>query len=618
MKTILHDLQLNHWQAILLSALPALLNLFIFIYVRIKFPDNKTSITFSLLLLALILFQLGDTFVRMSGSMETAISWNAIFSCGPLFIAPLGLQFCLLYTGRKKYAESFLVQFLLYTPSIILFVLILLNSDSYSFSASPFWGWVYKINLQSYGALAGYWIGLTGIGMLFLLIHYISELERKSDKAKQATIIAIAISIPLLQGVFTETILPLISNSHSVPLSSATLTCFSIGILIALKKYKLFSAADALKTPTILEAMTDILIILSKDKKIEFINKEGEKALGVENSDKENLRIEDFFVARKSTVENFIQKLFIPVLAGGKVLNHSTEFKTKSGETISVLISATSFKSALGETQILLLIHDITNLIQTAQQLATREEELKNKTEELNSFFYQTTHDMKGPVASIVGLTQLAKKDLTPQMTVACLDKIENSAMRLNTILIDFIKIMQIKERKLDISTIDFPKMADDIIQSVKYSTGQDVVDFKTYIDSNISFHGDEKLVDSILYNLVANAVNYRNTLAEKNSFVHIRIHNFGNGIMMKVIDNGIGIKKEIQNKIFNLFFRGSNDSKGTGLGLYILKNAVTKLNGRVELESGENKGTTFTIYLPDLKDDMEMKNTDTIISLVS
>lgn len=602
MQQILFDFNFDHWQAILLSSLPALLNLFIFFYVRIKFQTDKISKLFSLYLLSLIVFQVCDTFVRMSNSEETAILWNSIFMIGVLFLAPIGVHFSLLYTGKKKFAESFTVHFFLYAPAFAFFMLTFLLKEDYYYFPSSFWGWVYQDQTASIGALQGYWIGFLGLVMLFLLTRHAIKSRGESSKRKQAFIIAIGYSIPLLQGIATEIILPVLNGGFAIPLTSAFMSFFSVAVLIALTKFGLFSVTESLKTKTILEAMTDVLIILSPEKKIEFINAEGEQALGVNNSDRESLNIEDFFAGGKEDSDQFMEKLFIPALNGEKPHNFSTEFISKKGRRIPVLISATSFKITTGKPQILLLVHDVTDLVQTAQQLAIRESQLKDKSDELNSFFYRTTHDLKGPVASIIGLAKLAKKEKDMAMMAQCLEKVEVSAQRLNAILLDFIKVMHIKERVMDVTPINFYKMTDNIIQTIKYSTDRDVVNFKVWIEPNVFFHSDENLLDSILYNLVANAVNYRKLHSDEDSFVHIQVRRFGNGIILRVSDNGIGIKKEIQGKIFNLFFRGNEDSKGTGLGLYILKNALAKLNGRIELESEHNQGTTFMVYLPDLK----------------
>jgi PAS domain S-box-containing protein len=407
-------------------------------------------------------------------------------------------------------------------------------------------------------------------------------------------------------AVCTEVIIPLVKGQESIPLSSACMTFFSVSILIALKRFGLFSVSS-LQTEIILEAMKDVLIIVSPDRKIQYVNKQGEIALGIKDVEKNEQNIEDFLAGKNEEIDKLTEQLITPALNGEKTVTYSTEFISTDGRTIPALISATSLGISIGKPMVLLLIHDMSELIQAEQQLAIHEEELTNKTEELNAFFYRTTHDLKGPVASIIGLTKLAKKE--PDTADYCLTNVETSAVRLNNILLDFIKVMQIKEKVTECGLVNFYKLTDNIVQSIRYSTERDIVDFKVWIEPNLIFHSDETLLDSILYNLMINGVNYRKKNGEEDPYVYVQVRNFGNGIIIKVIDNGIGMKKEIQGKIFNLFFRGNEESKGTGLGLYILKNAINKLNGKVEVESESNQGTTFSIYIPNREPDMTTKS---------
>jgi PAS domain S-box-containing protein len=596
MKDILFDLTLTRWPAILLSALPCLLNIFVFIYVKIKFPADKISRIFAFYLIALISFQLSDTLIRMSNTVAGATMWSSIFMFGIVYMSPLGLHFILLFTGKKKIAESFIGQTLIYLPVTILLILMLVDRGALHYYPSEFWGWVYKDSGSVIGAWSGYIGGLQGMLMLVLLIVHAWKAPAKSIKRKQTLLITAGFSLPIVMAVSTEVITPLVNGQDSIPLSSACMTFFAVSILVALKRYGLFSVSS-LQTETILQAMKDVLIIVSPDRKIQYVNKQGETALGIKNVDKNEQNIEDFLAGKNEEIERITEELIMPALTGEKTISYSTEFISKTGRTMPVLISATSFRVSIGKPLVLLLIHDMSELIQAEQQLAIHEEELANKTDELNSFFYRTTHDLKGPVASIIGLTKLAKKE--PETADYCLTNIETSAVRLNNILLDFIKVMQIKEKVTESGLINFYKLTDNIVQSIRYSTERDIVDFKVWIEPNLAFHSDETLLDSILYNLMVNGVNYRKKGGEDDPYVYVQVRNFGNGIIIKVIDNGIGMKKEIQGKIFNLFFRGNEESKGTGLGLYILKNAINKLSGKVEVESESNKGTTFSIYLP-------------------
>lgn len=108
----------------------------------------------------------------------------------------------------------------------------------------------------------------------------------------------------------------------------------------------------------------------------------------------------------------------------------------------------------------------------------------------------------------------------------------------------------------------------------------------------------DKGMITTILQNLVENAIKYskRNIPA----IVDIRVESHhGKFLTVRVEDNGIGIADDIQVKVFDMFFRGNEISRGSGLGLYILKNAVEKLKGKIILKSKENVGTTFIIELP-------------------
>lgn len=106
--------------------------------------------------------------------------------------------------------------------------------------------------------------------------------------------------------------------------------------------------------------------------------------------------------------------------------------------------------------------------------------------------------------------------------------------------------------------------------------------------------------MNTIIQNLIENAIKYSRPDIDPLVNIHVKpMTMVGEGLVIKVQDNGIGIEESIQDKIFNMFFRGNNDAIGSGLGLYILKNAVDKLHGRIALKSRPGKGTVFKIELP-------------------
>ena len=89
---------------------------------------------------------------------------------------------------------------------------------------------------------------------------------------------------------------------------------------------------------------------------------------------------------------------------------------------------------------------------------------------------------------------------------------------------------------------------------------------------------------------------------SKKNPEIRIKIENVDNGINLQISDNGVGIDEKHLPRIFDMFYRANKSSEGTGLGLYLVKDALNHMEGSVEVLSQKGKGTTFYIYLPDLK----------------
>jgi signal transduction histidine kinase len=123
-------------------------------------------------------------------------------------------------------------------------------------------------------------------------------------------------------------------------------------------------------------------------------------------------------------------------------------------------------------------------------------------------------------------------------------------------------------------------------------------VHWELNLDKDIKLRLDKSLVNNIFQNLIINAIKYQDSSKPKCT---IKISTFkkNNELMVQIEDNGEGIPENLQRNVFDMFFRGNTKSSGTGLGLYIVKNAVEKSGGRIILESEENRGTIFTVYLP-------------------
>lgn len=244
-------------------------------------------------------------------------------------------------------------------------------------------------------------------------------------------------------------------------------------------------------------------------------------------------------------------------------------------------------------TQLLGVVTDIT----VHKEL---EDELQVKNEELNSFIYQVTHDLRTPLSSIIGLVDLAMIDPNSDEITKLLDMIGKSARKLDENLLELLQYTKIKYRELQVTQIDPNLLISEVLQDLEHGEGFRNVSIFRGSSIRNPFQSDPLLITSVVQNLVANAVNYRDPL-RKSSEVKISVYDDRQGIEISVEDNGLGIPKDKQERIFNMFFRAHRSRPGSGLGLYIVQKALKKLKGEIKLESEEGVGSKFSVYLPTL-----------------
>lgn len=221
---------------------------------------------------------------------------------------------------------------------------------------------------------------------------------------------------------------------------------------------------------------------------------------------------------------------------------------------------------------------------------------IENKNAELDSFFYRISHDLKGPIASMLGLASLAKKDIKDEPAKAYMEKQHVQAERLNNIISGLIQLTKLNDSALQKEQINFNKLIDDCIVSLNHLPEFSRITFRKEVQPDLVFHTEWTLLNAIVQNLIENSIKYS---AAKNAFVEIQVWSGERDVTIRVADNGDGIPAEHQAKIFEMFYRATHQSRGTGLGLYILKRSVDKLAGEIHIESEPGTGSVFTIRLP-------------------
>ena len=232
----------------------------------------------------------------------------------------------------------------------------------------------------------------------------------------------------------------------------------------------------------------------------------------------------------------------------------------------------------------------------TLEKNQEQTEIIQNKNAELDTFFHRISHDLRGPIAALLGLSFLAKIDIKDPVALDYIDKQEKQVERLNHIISGLINLTRLSHGDLEKEKIDFHKMVDECITSFNSLPNFKAISFRKEIQSDIEYFSEWSLLTAIMQNLLENAIKYS---SKTSPFVVVRVFSNTEHLFIEVEDNGQGILLEHQPKIFEMFFRATKNATGTGLGLYILKRSVDRLNGTVSLKSEVGKGSTFTVKLP-------------------
>jgi len=272
--------------------------------------------------------------------------------------------------------------------------------------------------------------------------------------------------------------------------------------------------------------------------------------------------------------------------------------KRKDGTEFIAQISASLIKDSSGQPV------GITGSFIDITERKKAEEKLKTTNKELETFIYKSSHDLKGPLSSTAAVVNMANIKIKDKEALQYFGLISQALSKLEKILDDLTQIAVIRQGTIKLIAVDFNIQINEIIESFKCVPEFNGLDINIENQLKTSFYSDSALLDTILRNLIENSIKYQKRNTE-DSQVNISINQFNDWIKIQISDNGIGIPEGCREKIFDMFFRANESSKGTGLGLYMVKNAVEKLGGNIEVKSKEKEGATFTVNLPNLKNTM-------------
>ena len=239
---------------------------------------------------------------------------------------------------------------------------------------------------------------------------------------------------------------------------------------------------------------------------------------------------------------------------------------------------------------------------QLEKMVQERTADLKSSNDELANFIYRTSHDIRGPLATLKGICNVALMDVQDKEAINYLEKIDVTSSKLINILARIQNINSIKNYVIQQENIALKKLVDNILQN-ETAKCEDVSVYND-IPGNVMVSTDSSMLVMGLSNIISNAFKFRkqnNNRNDERPFVKILYKEVDEGSVMEVMDNGAGIPPENMKKIFNLFFKSDpsgNNADSAGIGLHLAKLAIEKIGGKITASSA-NSVTTFTIFIP-------------------
>jgi len=234
------------------------------------------------------------------------------------------------------------------------------------------------------------------------------------------------------------------------------------------------------------------------------------------------------------------------------------------------------------------------------ERIEIRTAELKQAYKELDIFFYRSSHDFRRPLTTFMGLAEVAKITVKDGAALELFEKVNQTARSLDRMLSKLQSVSDVGIQQLIYTQVFVKDIFELELNNFKEELNRVQIEVTVSVVEQKPLYSYPALIAIIVRNLLENAIAFCN---KPNSQIHLRSFEKKNEIIIEVQDSGQGIKPEYLDRVFEMYFRGNESSKGNGLGLYIVKKTVQKLSGRIEINSVFDAGTTVRVVLPNQQD---------------
>jgi signal transduction histidine kinase len=224
--------------------------------------------------------------------------------------------------------------------------------------------------------------------------------------------------------------------------------------------------------------------------------------------------------------------------------------------------------------------------------------QLRKVNAELDRFVYSASHDLRAPLSSLLGLIDLARKSTDPKEIESYLEMMKGRIHHLDDFIKEIIDYSRNERMEVLRQPVNLHQLVKETATNLQHLDGADQINIHNEIPVDLVLPSDAMRLKIVVNNLMNNAIKYHDHNKD-DRYIRISTIPSERGLNFLVCDNGMGISAEHHDKVFNMFYRASDKSKGSGLGLYIVRESLVQLGGSVSLKSELGAGSTFTVLLP-------------------
>lgn len=273
-------------------------------------------------------------------------------------------------------------------------------------------------------------------------------------------------------------------------------------------------------------------------------------------------------------------------------------YKRKDGSTFPVLLSMSAIKQKGEITGFLGIATDITQMKKVEREILTLLEIAESQNERLKNFAYIVSHNLRSHSGGISSLIELIASEFPDFSQTDYFDYLKKSSINLSETIKHLTEVVQINlSAKEKLETISLKPVIENNISSLMTQAHKQNITITNEVNQDTAVKAIPAYLDSIVMNLITNAIKYSSE--ERNSYLKIQAEKTDKYIILKFIDNGLGIDlKKHEKKLFGMYKTFHNHADSRGIGLFITKNQIESMNGKIEVNSEINIGTTFKIYL--------------------